>query len=254
MVLFAMPAVMLASTALISTGSSTRISSIRRRAAIRSLAAPFLVLRPPRGLHHLYSGDRLGLAMIPTFAPPANLRLPALVLSLVATAFIAFGLWVHHMFATGLPQLGESFFTAASMMMAMPSGIQIFCWLATLWTGRIVPDTAALRPRLYRDFCLAVDRCDACLGAPRPAGARHLFRGRALSLRADRRGGFSAFGGFYFWFPKITGRMLDETSGKWLFWLFFIGFNLTFFPMHLLSLAGILGESTPIPTGSAGTK
>src|SRR6202012_5620730 len=62
---------------------------------------------------------------------------PALVLSLVGNGFIAFGLWVHHMFATGLPQIGEAYFTAASMMIAITSGVQIFCWLATLWTGRL---------------------------------------------------------------------------------------------------------------------
>ena len=65
---------------------------------------------------------------------------PAMVLSLVATAFIGFGLWVHHMFATGLPQIGEAYFTAASMMIAITSGVQIFCWLATLWSGRAAND------------------------------------------------------------------------------------------------------------------
>src|SRR5205085_23155 len=68
----------------------------------------------------------------------------AVVLSLVATAFMGFGLWVHHMFATGLPQLGQSFFTAASMMIAIPSGIQVFCWIATLWLGRPRFNTALL--------------------------------------------------------------------------------------------------------------
>ncbi len=74
----------------------------------------------------------------------------ALVLSLVATGFIGFGLWVHHMFATGLPQLGTSFFTAASIMIAIPSGMQMFCWIATLWGGQAaLQDAAALRPRLH---------------------------------------------------------------------------------------------------------
>src|SRR4029078_8593818 len=70
---------------------------------------------------------------------------PVMVASLVATGFVSFGLWVHHMFATGLPQLGESFFTAVSMIISIPTGVQIFCWLATLWTGRVVLRT----PMLY---------------------------------------------------------------------------------------------------------
>ena len=75
-------------------------------------------------------------SIIATFARRPIFGYPAMVLSLIATGFLGFGLWVHHMFATGLPQLGESFFTAASMMIAIPSGVQIFCWIATLWDGR----------------------------------------------------------------------------------------------------------------------
>ena len=77
----------------------------------------------------------------------------AVVLSLVSTAFMGFGLWVHHMFATGLPQLGESFFTAASIMIAIPTGMQIFCWIATMWSGRLASqDADALDARLLRDL------------------------------------------------------------------------------------------------------
>src|SRR5581483_2082448 len=75
-------------------------------------------------------------AIVTTFCRRPIFGYPALVLSLIATGFIGFGLWVHHMFATGLPQLGEHFFTAASMMIAIPSGVQIFCWIATIWGGR----------------------------------------------------------------------------------------------------------------------
>src|SRR5205814_4195471 len=83
-------------------------------------------------------------AIIPTFARRPMFGYPALVLALFATGFLAFGLWVHHMFVTGLPRLGESFFTASSMAIAVPNGIQIFCWLATLWNGRPVLATPLL--------------------------------------------------------------------------------------------------------------
>jgi cytochrome c oxidase subunit I+III len=166
---------------------------------------------------------------------------PAMVLSLVGTAFLGFGLWVHHMFATGLPQLGESFFTAASMMIAIPSGIQIFCWIATIWEGR---------PRFAVPFLWAVGFVVVFI-----IGG---FTGVMIaSVPFDQQvhdtyfivahfhyvliGGavFPLFGAFYYWFPKVTGRMLSERMGRWQFWLFFIGVNLTFFPMHQLGFEGM---------------
>ena len=114
---------------------------------------------------------------------------PALVLSLVGNGFIAFGLWVHHMFATGLPQIGEAYFTAASMMIAITSGVQIFCWLATLWSGRLkVDDGRPLRLRIHlhlRDG--RHDGRDARVHPARPSGPRHIFCRGAFSLRSHRR-------------------------------------------------------------------
>ena len=128
-------------------------------------------------------------AIVATFARRPVFGYLPMVLSLVATGFLAFGLWVHHMFATGLPRLGESFFTASSMAIAIPAGIQIFCWLATLWDGRPrLADAAALRHRLHRHLRdRRPDRRDGRLGAARHPGARHLLRRRAFPLRADRR-------------------------------------------------------------------
>src|SRR3954447_5095771 len=166
---------------------------------------------------------------------------PAMVLSLISTAFIGFGLWVHHMFATPLPVLGQSFFTGASMIIAIPSGIQIFCWLATLWGGKPQFKT----PMLFVLGFFAVFVLGGLSGimlASVPidlqvhdtyfvvAHFHYVLIGGAI---------FPLFGAFYYWFPKMSGRMLDEHLGKWNFWTFFIGFNLAFFPMHQLGLHGM---------------
>ena len=196
MVIFAMPAVMVAQHhpdprpagrhALLQPGRR------RRRAAV---AAPVLVLRPPRGLHHLHSRRRASSRRSsPTFARRPMFGYPALVLSLIATGFLASGCGCTTCSRPALPQLGKSFFTAASMMIAIPSGVQIFCWIATLWTGRPrFDDAAAVRARLLLHLrARRADRRDARLGAARPAGARHVLRRRAPPLRADRRRGVPA--------------------------------------------------------------
>jgi cytochrome c oxidase subunit I len=165
----------------------------------------------------------------------------ALVLSLVATGFMGFGLWVHHMFATGLPQLGASFFTAASIMIAIPSGTQIFCWLASLWSGRPRFQTPLLFV-LGFIFTFVIGGLTGVMLAAVPldiqvhdtffvvAHFHYVLIGGAV---------FPLLGGLFYWFPKITGRIPSETLGKLAFWLIFIGFNVTFFPMHILGLQGM---------------
>ncbi|MHA7837594.1 MAG: cytochrome c oxidase subunit I, partial [bacterium] len=165
----------------------------------------------------------------------------ALVLSLVATGFMAFGLWVHHMFAVGLPAMGESFFTAASMMIAIPTGVQIFCWTATVWLGRPRLDVPML---FVCGFVLTFvfGGLTGVMIASVPfdlqvhdtffiVGHLHyvLIGGSVLPL----------FGALYYWLPKITGRRLHEGAGRWSFWLVFLGLNLTFFPMHQLGIEGM---------------
>jgi cytochrome c oxidase subunit 1 len=166
---------------------------------------------------------------------------PAMVLSVVATGFIGFGLWVHHMFAAGLPQIGEAYFTAASMMIAITSGVQIFCWIATLWTGRLRMTTSlhfvfgfiaifvlgGLTGVVLASVPLDLQVHDTYFVV---AHFHYVLIGGAL---------FPLFGAFYHWFPKMTGRLMDETVGKLNFWLLFIGFNLTFFPMHIMGLKGM---------------
>jgi cytochrome c oxidase subunit I+III len=165
----------------------------------------------------------------------------ALVLALVSTGFIGFGLWVHHMFATGLPQLGQSFFTAAGMMIAIPSGVQIFCWLATLWSGR--PRFAT--PLLLILGFVAIFTLGGLSGLMLAAVPLDLQVHDTYFVVAHFHyvliGGavFPLFGALYFWLPKMIGRRMSEPMGKWSFWLLFIGFNLTFFPMHQLGLHGM---------------
>ncbi len=165
----------------------------------------------------------------------------AMVLSQIANGFVAFGLWVHHMFATGLPQIGEAYFTASSMMIAITSGIQIFCWIATLWSGRIRL-TAALHFVYGFIFIFVLGGLTGVMLASVPidlqvhdtyfvvAHFHYVLIGGAL---------FPLFGAFYHWFPKMTGRMMSEKLGRINFWFLFIGFNLTFFPMHILGLKGM---------------
>ena len=135
--------------------------------------------------------------IVSTFARPADVRLSAVWFSLSATGILAFGLWVHHMFVTGLPRLGESFFTASSMAIAVPSGIQIFCWLATLLERAAGPRRSPLLFVSRFLFTFVIGGLTGVMVASVPlrhAGARHLFRRGPFPLRADRRRGVSADG------------------------------------------------------------
>jgi cytochrome c oxidase subunit I+III len=179
--------------------------------------------------------------IIETFCHRKVFGYTALVLANVTTGFFAFGLWVHHMFATPIPELGESLFTAASMMISVPTGVQIFCWLATIWSGR---------PRLATPmlFILGFFFTFVIGGITGVMLASVAFDKQAhdtffvvahLHYVLIGGGVMPLFGAFYYWFPKVTGRMLSEALGKWHFWLFLIGTNVAFFPMHILGLNGM---------------
>jgi cytochrome c oxidase subunit 1 len=179
--------------------------------------------------------------MIPTFARRPVFGYLALVVALISTGILAFGLWVHHMFVTGLPRLGESFFTASSMAIAIPAGVQIFCWLATLWDGRPVFKTPLL---FVIGFIVTfvIGGLTGVMVASVPFDTQvHDTYFVVAHFHYVLIGGavFPLLGAVYYWFPKITGRMMGEGAGKWAFWLIFIGFNLTFFPMHILGLQGM---------------
>jgi cytochrome c oxidase subunit I+III len=179
--------------------------------------------------------------MVATFARRPVFGYLALVMALIATGIMAFGLWVHHMFVTGLPRLGESFFTASSMAIAVPAGIQIFCWLATLWDGRPVFKTPLL---FVIGFIVTfvIGGLTGVMVASVPFDTQvHDTYFVVAHFHYVLVGGavFPLLGAIYYWFPKMTGRMMSERLGKWAFWLVFVGFNLTFFPMHILGLQGM---------------
>jgi cytochrome c oxidase subunit 1 len=179
--------------------------------------------------------------MVATFARRPVFGYLALVMALIATGILAFGLWVHHMFVTGLPRLGESFFTASSMAIAIPAGIQIFCWLATLWDGKPVFKTPLL---FVIGFIVTfvIGGLTGVMVASVPFDTQvHDTYFVVAHFHYVLIGGavFPLVGAIYYWFPKMTGRMMSEDLGKWAFWLIFIGFNLTFFPMHILGLQGM---------------
>ncbi|MGN6468760.1 MAG: cytochrome c oxidase subunit I [Rhizobiaceae bacterium] len=180
-------------------------------------------------------------AILPAFTRRPVFGYLAIVLSLISIGFLSFGLWVHHMFATGLPQLGSSFFTASSMMIAIPSGIQIFCWIATLWGGRPVFTTPLLFV-LGFIFTFVIGGLTGVMVASVPLDLQvHDTYFVVAHFHYVLVGGavFPLIGAVYYWFPKITGRMMSERLGRWSFWLIVIGFNATFFPMHILGLQGM---------------
>jgi cytochrome c oxidase subunit 1 len=180
-------------------------------------------------------------AIVVTFARRQAFGYIPLVLSMIATGFLSFGLWVHHMFTTGLPQLGASFFTASSMLIAIPNGIQIFCWIATLWDGRPVFRTPLLFVMGFF-FIFVAGGLSGIMLASVPIDAQvHDTMFVVAHFHYVLIGGnvFPLLGAVYYWFPKFTGRMMSERLGKWHFWLAFIGFNITFFPMHISGLMGM---------------
>jgi cytochrome c oxidase subunit 1 len=186
-------------------------------------------------------GSGLVSTIVTTFSRRHLFGYLAVVLSLVSTAFMGFGLWVHHMFATGLPQLGESFFTAASIMIALPTGVQIFCWIATMWSGRV----SVKAPMLWILGFFAIFVAGGLTGVMLAAVPLNTQLHDTFFVVAHFHyvliGGavFPLFAAFYYWYPKITGHRLSERLARWVFGFLFAGFNLTFFPMHVLGLHGM---------------
>ncbi len=189
--------------------------------------------------------------IVPVFSRKPMFGRIAMIGATVAIGFISLSVWAHHMFAVGMSSQANTFFAVSTMLIGVPTGIKIFNWLGTMWGGHIRFDTPML-------FCIAF------LFQFLIAGLTGIMLGVApldwqltdsyfvvAHFHYTLMGGtvFALFGGLYYWFPKATGRMLNETLGKWHFWLLVIGFHLTFDPQHF---AGMLGMPRRIYTYAAG--
>ncbi|HEX3851155.1 MAG TPA: cbb3-type cytochrome c oxidase subunit I, partial [Polyangiaceae bacterium] len=186
-----------------------------------------------------------GLGMVSEVVVTATKRtligyLP-IVLANVATAVLAFGLWVHHMFATGLPQLGASFFTGASILIAIPTGVQFFCWIATIWGSRPKLDAQFSFVLAFFGTFLIGGLTGVMLAAVPINVQVHDTFFVVAHFHYVLIGGavFPLFAGLTHWFPKLSGKMLSERLGFISCALVFIGFNVAFFPQHLLGLHGM---------------
>ena len=179
--------------------------------------------------------------IVPVFSRRPLVGYSVVALALVVMGFVSFGLWAHHMFATGLPELSLSFFTAASLMIGIASGIQIFSWIATMWGRR--PELRS--PMLYMlgfVFIFVAGGITGIMVAILPFDLQvHDSYFVVAHFHYVLIGGvvFPALGGIHYWVPKITGRILNEKLGAWSFWLSMIGFNVAFFPMHLMGFDGM---------------
>ncbi|MBA3043380.1 MAG: cytochrome c oxidase subunit I [Rhizobiaceae bacterium] len=182
------------------------------------------------------------LAMIiPTFAGRPIVGYSWIVLAAVGTGFLSFGLWVHHMFATGLPQISLAFFSAASEAVAIPTGVQIFVFIATMLAGRVIFSI----PMLFALGGIAIFVMGGLTGVmvalvPFDWQAHDTYF-IVAHLHYVLIGGmlFPVFAGLYYYYPLIDGKHMSERVGRFAFRMMFVGFNITFFPMHLAGLRGM---------------
>ncbi|QKK26784.1 cytochrome c oxidase subunit I [Rhizobium hidalgonense] len=242
MVILAMPAIMIASSSLILDRLvGTHFFNAAEGGDVLLWQHLFWFFGHPEVYIIFLPAVGMASTIVATFTGRPVFGYLAMVMALISTGVLAFGLWVHHMFVAGLPRLGESFFTASSMAIAVPAGLQIFCWLATLWMGRPVFKTPLL---FVVGFIITfvVGGMTGVMVASVPFDTQvHDTYFVVAHFHYVLIGGavFPLLGAIYYWFPKITGRMMSETLGRWVFALIFAGFHLTFFPMHILGLAGM---------------
>lgn len=189
-------------------------------------------------------------AIIPTFARKPLFGYSSMVFATAAIAFLSFIVWAHHMFTVGMPLQGELFFMYATMLIAVPTGVKIFNWLSTMWRGAMTFET----PMLYAIavvFLFTIGGLSGIMLAITPVDFQYhdtyfvvahfhyvLFSGAVMAM----------MGGAYYWLPKWSGYMYNETMGKIHFWLTTIFFNITFFPQHFLGLAGMPRRYADYPT------
>ncbi len=179
--------------------------------------------------------------ILPTFAKKPLFGYPVIVLSGIIIGFLGWMVWSHHMFTVGLGPVANSVFAITTMAIAVPTGIKIFSWIATMWGGSLIFKT----PMLFSIGFIALFIVGGLSGVMHSSAASDAQQQDTYFVVAHLHyvlfGGaiFAIFGGIYYWFPKMFGRFLNERMGQINFWLMFIGMNLTFFPMHFLGLDGM---------------
>jgi len=197
----------------------------------------------------------IATSIIPAFTRRRMVAFPLVALAELMVAFIGFGVWAHHMFATGLSTTTAVYFAAASLIIVIPSGIQLFAWIMTIVTGTPMFRTPLLFIVGFIVFFLLGGLSGVMIAAIPfdqqvtdtyfiVAHFHFVIFGAAV---------FPILGGLYFWFPKVTGRMYHEGMGVLSFWLAFVGTTLTFFPMHILGLIGMPRREYTYPSGMGWT-
>ena len=189
--------------------------------------------------------------VLPTFSRKPLFGFNAVVFSGIAIGLLGWGVWAHHMFTSGLGPVANTAFGLATMLIAIPTGVKIFNWLGTLWGGRIWFTTATL----FAVGFIAMFVIGGLSGVTHAVVPHNWQQHDSYYVVAHFHyvlfGGtiFGFMAGLYYWFPKVTGRLLNEGLGKAHFWLMFAGFNLTFFPMHILGLQGMPRRVDTYPEG-----
>ena len=179
--------------------------------------------------------------IIPTFARKPLFGYESMVYATASIAFLSFIVWAHHMFTVGMPLAGELFFMYATMMIAVPTGVKVFNWTATMWKGSMSFETPMLFAIAFV-MLFTIGGFSGLMLAIVPADFQYhdtYFVVAHFHYVLVSGAVFAIIAGAYYWLPKWTGHMYNETLGKWHFWLSVIGFNLTFFPQHFLGLAGM---------------
>ena len=179
--------------------------------------------------------------VVSTFSRKRLFGYSSMVFATALIAFLSFMVWIHHMFTVGMGPVANAIFSVATMAIAIPTGIKIFNWLFTLWGGQIRFTSASLWAIGFIPTFVIGGMTGVMLSVPPADFQYHDTYFVVAHFHYTIVGGmmFSLFAGTYYWWPKIFGRMLNETLGKLHFWLFFIGFHLTFFPQHFLGLMGM---------------
>lgn len=180
-------------------------------------------------------------AIIPTFARKQLFGYASMVYATASIAFLSFIVWAHHMFTVGMPLAGELFFMFATMLIAVPTGVKVFNWIATMWRGSMTFETPMLFALAFV-ILFTIGGLSGLMLAIAPADFQYhdtYFVVAHFHYVLVPGAIFSIMAAVYYWLPKWTGHQLNESAGKFHFWMSFIGVNITFFPMHFIGLAGM---------------